>query len=399
VITFPKNKATDILRSYKFLLVVYLCATLFSVWGRFAKKVHNDSYTDYNNYILFRESFHHLVNGIDLYKNHEKEHFDLYKYSPAFAALMAPFTWFLDAPGLMLWNLINALALFFGIYHLPGIHRRAKILMLWFILIELVTNLQNCQSNGLIAGLLVGAFIQFEKKNVVLASLFIVLCAYIKIFGIAAVLLGLLYPDKIKFAISSLIWMIVFAFLPLFFTSPELLMMQYKSWYNVVAHDYSMSYGISLFGIMHSWFQAEFSKNIVLISGLIILLTSFSITRRYKEYDFRLSLFSSLLVWLIIFNPRAESPTYIIATTGIAIWFFSGKRNTLDLVLICFAFILTSLSSTAFFPRSVRTEFVISYALKALPCLLIWVKINYDLLLKKKPAGNSILTFSNQVLR
>jgi hypothetical protein len=271
---------------------------------------------------------------------------------------------------------------------LPFLKKKGKIYVLWFILLELLTSLQNSQSNALIAGLLVLALVMFEKKNVVVASLFIVLCAYIKIFGIAAVVLALLYPNKIKFTLYTLLWIVFFAFLPLAFTNWETFVMQYKSWYHITVFETAISYGVSVFGILHSWFFAD-NKNIVLLTGLLILMAPLLFVNRYRKYNFRLSFFSSLLIWIIIFNHRAESPTFIIAVTGAAIWFFLETRTGLDIFLMVLLFILTSLSPTDLFPRTLRNDFVLPYSLKALPCVLIWIRINVDLLLNKKMIENS----------
>lgn len=40
--------------------------------------------------------------------------------------------------------------------------------------------------------------------------------------------------------------------------------------------------------------------------------------------------------------------------------------------------LLTSLSTTDLFPRFIRAEYVKPYALKALPCTLIWLKIVWE---------------------
>jgi hypothetical protein len=378
-----KNKIAFFLRSYKILFAVYILVAAGAGIGQYLKTKPEEKFTKYNNYLIFRQSFPHLVKGEDLYKSHEPEHFDLYKYSPAFAVLMAPFAMFADLPGLIAWNLINAFALFFGIYFLPFLKRKEKIFALWFVLIELLTSLQNAQSNGLIAGLLLLSFGQFEKRNPALASLFIVLSAYIKIFGIAAVLLGLLYPGKLKFIAYTFFWGVLFALLPLVFTNWETLIMQYKSWYHLISSESTASFGISIFGILHSWFLFD-SKNLALLIGFFILLAPLLRMRQYGENIFRLYFFASLLIWMIVFNHRGESPTYVIAVAGAAIWFFHDFKNRLDIFLILFLFVLTCLSPTDLFPRLLRTNWVVPYSLKALPCIPIWIKINYDLLLKKK---------------
>jgi hypothetical protein len=86
---------------------------------------------------------------------------------------------------------------------------------------------------------------------------------------------------------------------------------------------------------------------------------------------------------MIIFNHKAESPTFVIALSGIAIWFFSQKKNYLNIILVVFAFILASLSPTDIFPAFLRKNIVIPYVLKAVPCILIWAKIIYELMFNK----------------
>ncbi len=44
-----------------------------------------------------------------------------------------------------------------------------------------------------------------------------------------------------------------------------------------------------------------------------------------------------------------------------------------------FAFVLTSMSASDLFPAFVRKEIVRPYALKALPCFVIWLKLVYEM--------------------
>ena len=88
---------------------------------------------------------------------------------------------------------------------------------------------------------------------------------------------------------------------------------------------------------------------------------------------------------MIIFNHKAESPTYIIAITGVAVWFGSQKIKIENLVLLVLALVLTSLSPTDLFPASIREHYVLPYDLKVLPCVLIWLKITFELLFFRNP--------------
>jgi len=76
-------------------------------------------YTHYNNYIIFKQSFFHLIENKDLYQLHPTEHWDYYKYSPTFSLLMAPLACLPNALGLFIWNLLNVLILFWALWKLP----------------------------------------------------------------------------------------------------------------------------------------------------------------------------------------------------------------------------------------------------------------------------------------
>jgi hypothetical protein len=117
--------------------------------------------------------------------------------------------------GLLFWNLINATVLFFAFWKVPFRSDKIRLLALGFILIEMITSLQNSQSNCLITGLILFGFLSMEKRRIWLASLLIVLSAFIKIFGLMAVFLFLLYPGKIKALLYTILWTALLAILPL----------------------------------------------------------------------------------------------------------------------------------------------------------------------------------------
>jgi len=137
-------------------------------------------------------------------------------------------------------------------------------------------------------------------------------------------------------------------------------------------------------GLLHAWFSIEISTNATVVVGILIFSMPFFKLKMYKELAFKYLLLSSILVWIVIFNHKAESPTFIIAMSGVAIWFMNNEKSTLNSFLFVATFILTSLSPTDIFPRFLREEFVKPYSLKALPCILIWIKIIYDMIMQKK---------------
>jgi hypothetical protein len=376
------KKLKTCLRNPKFILGIYIAVAVIASITSILKpdrELGGNLHKDYNNYLIIKHSFSHLIGNKDLYIAYPMEHWDLYKYSPAFAMFMGLFYYFPDFIGLILWNLLNSILLFYSIKLLPVDNLRAKLLMLSFILLELLNSMQNFQSNGLVTGLIIFSFVFFEKRNVVLASLFIMLSVYVKLFGIVAFALFLLYPDKLKFILFSIFWFFVLALLPLLAVSPEQLQYLYISWQNLLANDYSTSQGLSVMGWLNSWFGVSLPKYYVILGGAFLFCIPLINFDSYKKPAFRLLFLSSILIWVIIFNHRAELPTFIIAISGVAIWYFIQERKLENLILIIFAFIFTSLSPTDLFPTHLRDNFVKPYLLKAVPSILIWFKLTYEL--------------------
>src|SRR5258708_26264320 len=174
----------------------------------------------YNNYLIFKQSFFHLLDGTDLYALYPTEHHDLFKYSPTFALFMGPMAILPDYLGLILWNALNAGLLFYAIKTLPFKEDKVKIIVLWFIFQQLLTSVQNSQSNALMAALLILSFNNFEKRNVAVAALYLVAGSYIKIFGAVGAGLFLLYPRKAAFIGYFLLWFLLLMTFPLLVNSP-----------------------------------------------------------------------------------------------------------------------------------------------------------------------------------
>jgi hypothetical protein len=372
------------IRHNNFLVALLVLITIGISAQSFLKKrkTFDDSgitHTHYNNYVIFKQSYFHLQDNKDLYILYPQEHWDLYKYSPGFAVLMAPLALMPDALGLFVWNALNVLVLFFALLQLKPFKQNAHLLMLGVILIELITSTQNSQSNGLIAGLLIFAFVFLEKKQPLIAALFVVLTVFIKLFGLVAFALFLFYPSKLKSILYLLFWTFVFAALPLLFISPEQLVFLYKSWLNLLKEDHGISTGLSVAGWLSTWFGIQ-AKTEVVVAGVLLFCLPMLRFSNYSAYHFRLFYLCSVLIWVIIFNHRAESATFVIAVSGIAIWFFSQKQTPLNFVLLLLTLLFTVLSPTDLFPKYIRETYVVPYVLKAIPCILIWLKISFDLL-------------------
>lgn len=338
------------------------------------------SYTSYNNYIIFKHSFFHLVQGKDLYIPHPAVQSDLFKYPPVFALFFGIFAWMPDWLGLICWNVLNALVLFSAINAIKIFTQKQKAFALLFIALELMTSMQSAQSNGLIAGLMIWAYNGFEDGKTGRAALFIMLATFIKPFGLVAAALFLLYPQKGRFIGFSVLWGLLLATIPVVVTTPLTLGLQYYSWFTMLSADHAASVGYSVVGWLQAWFGVAINKMLVTIVGIVLFCLAYINTKAWDSKGFKILLLASALIWSVIFNHKAESPTFIIAVAGVALWYFSQKQSTINTVLLALVFIFTILSPTDLFPPTLRTGLVIPYQLKVLPCILVWIKILWDLI-------------------
>ena len=371
---------------------VYLGAMLFIAVAAGLKQYFHapsgDGYTHYNNYVIFKQSFFHLVRGQDLYAFHPAEHHDNFLYSPTFAALMAPMATLPDWAGLLLWDLLNASVLALALWRLPGLDARQKGLVAWFVAPEMLGSIQSCQSNPMVAGLLLLAFYHLERENAPAASFMVALAFYVKIFPLVAGLAFLLYRERLRLVAWTAAWLAVLALVPLLFVSPAQLEFLYRSWARLhTASVHAASFGLSVQGWLKTWFGLEPSRLAVLAVGGALAAAPLANVRAHARFDFRLRTLASLMMWMIVFNHLAESPTFVIAMCGVALWCFPEPRTPLRSVLAGVAFFFVSFTYSDLFPTAWREQFVKPYVLKGVAVILAWLAATAEQLLAGRGRG------------
>ncbi len=364
--------------NYLFYGILSLIAIILSVCLYFLVP-HGTYHTNYNDYMIYKISFNHLLEHKDMYLYYESEYNDLYKYSPSFAMLMAPFACLPNLPGLILWNLLNLILPFYAFRNFPFPGEKKMLFAMCFILIEALTSLVATQCNCIMAGLFIITYLCFENKKVLWATLFVTISVFIKPYGLVLFTLFLFYPGKIKAIMYAVMWFVIIFILPLIVISPSGLFMEYKSWLLLLKNDHDVSYGVSFMGLIHSWFGIT-QKNLFVVIGGIILMLPLLRFKAFAYQSFRNLFLASVLIWVIIFNHKAETPGFIIAICGIAIWYFTAQFSWLNFTLLLMAFLFTVMEPTDIFPKFVRDKFLTPYVICVVPCTLIWIKICWELL-------------------
>ena len=344
-----------------------------------------------NNYLIYKGVFTHTINQVNLYLPYPELYGDTNHYGPFFSIIIAPFALLPNAVGIMLWALANAWLLLKAIKLLP-LNTNQKSAILWISALEMMTSTHNLQINPLITALIILSYVMVKRKQDFWAALFIAIGFYIKLYGIVALVFWLFSEHKIRFIGSFIFWMVILFVLPMLISSPQFIMQSYQDWFNSLvaknAENVSGPTGaimqdISVMGIVKRIFDLPYLSTLYfLVPGLIIYGLSLLRFKQYKVLNFQLGVLASTLIFLVLFSTSSESPTYVIAVTGAAIWYVIQPKPASIWVnaLLIFMLVLTCACSTDLCPSYIRKHVIIAYSLKALPCFFIWMYLAFQLL-------------------
>jgi len=347
-----------------------------------------------NNFMIFRQVFWHTIHQLPLYTAYPAEYADVNHYGIFFSTIVAPFALPPVWLGMLLWLIALSALLYIAIRNLPQAN---TLFIYWFCANELLTALYLQQFNIAIAASLLFSFIFIEKEKDVWAAFFIMLGTFVKLYSIAGLAFFFFSKHKTKFTISLAGWSVVFFVLPMLISSPDYVMGQYTDWLRVLSEKnqenmFALHQNISLLGMVRKISGIATYSDLWLIGpGIVLFLLPYLRFKQYANLAFRYFILASALLFIVLFSTGSESSGYITALIGVCIWYTAApwKRNKWDLALVIFVFIITSLSPTDIFPHFIRKTLIKPYALKALPCVMVWLQICYELCTRDFSESNS----------
>ena len=331
-----------------------------------------------NNFLIFRAASLHLLHGVDMYAAYPALHLDKFKYSPTFALLFLPFAVVPFALSALLWNALNACALWIAIgMVLP---RRAALVARAIVFMDMLGSLQNVQSNALVAGLIILTFAAYERRLTVLGTLAASVGASIKVFPLAGLSFAIFHPRKLRVAMATIVLAVGLLLLPLLVTPPQTLLAQYASWRAVEAHD-ALDRGFTVMQMVELLFHQGWPNWPQQLGGVLLLVAPVLVRHdRWTEWTFRRLYLCAVLLFCVIFNHQSESPTFVIAAAGAGIWFASlGKPKRGEWALFAFFVVCTILASSDAMPRVVQRQLFDRYHFKTVPAVLLWVVLQFQL--------------------
>jgi hypothetical protein len=365
-------------RSEGWILALYALTAVFVTW----QELHLDHI---NNWRMARWSFYQLLHGANLYAAYPAQYYDLYQYSPTFALLVAPFALPPMWLGLLLFNTFNIAVFYYAVRRLlPGRPGLIALLILYF---EVLRSTQNTEINTLVSGLIILAFLWLENGRLARPAAAIAAGAAIKVFPLAAGALALPHRWRWRFgaALAGALALAILA--PLLVTPASTLLHQYRWWYALEGH-YSTALRLeSLMALLNLVVPGQWPNWPVQLAGTALLLLPYLVRRAdWSDAGFRRAMLYLLLLYVILFNHQAESPTFIIAMTGVVAWYLTGPRRWYHHALLVLSWVLVSLFSEIL-PASVLNACCRPYHYKTIPILLVWLVMLWELLAPRRDGG------------
>ena len=357
--------------------------TLLSLVGML--KLHRS----HNNFLIFKGVYWHTVNGTSLYAAYPSEYSDVNHYGPLFSLIIAPFALLPEWAGMLLWLLFLSGWLFAAIYW-SGLRKSQQVYIYWFCGFTLLTALFMQQCNIAIAAIILSSFFLIEKEHEGWAAFFIVLGTLVKLYGIVGLAFFLFSRHKLRLTLWLAVWSVILFLAPMAISSPDYIIGQYHEWFTCLVekntHNLnSFAQNISLLGfVRRTTGHADYSDLWLIIPGMALFALPYLRFSQYKNLAFRETILASVLLFVILFSTGSEASGYVIALLGVCIWYTAApwKRGKWAIALMVFVFILSGMGNCDLIPKTIRHDYIQTYALRALPISIVWLWLCYELCTK-----------------
>ena len=379
-----KQKFLKLISDYRIIFVIYIVVAAITAYSKYKRGTGG-----YNNYLIFKGVFTNTLQERNIFLQYPDLYFDSNHYGIFFSLLIAPFAMMPDGFGAVLWNVASTLVFLYAVYKLPFSDAK-KSFFAWLCLQEFITAATYFQFNIILTGLLILSAVYIYERKETQSAFTILIGTFVKIYGIVGLSAFFFIKNKSKFILSFVAIALLFFVLPMLISSKEFGIQSYFDWYtslsgkNLENQALGTRQDYSLMGVVRRILgNAEISNLIFLIPGFLLFMLPYLRIKQFKFLPFQLMILASTLLFVVLFSSGSESPTYIIAVSGVVIWFLMQKKWTkVDIGLLIFVMIFTCFAFSDLFPKSIKEEVFIKYSTKAIPCIIIWFRVMYELLTK-----------------
>jgi hypothetical protein len=377
-----KQKFLKLISDYRIIFVIYIIVAAITAYSKYKRGTGG-----YNNYLIFKGVFYNTLQERNIFLQYPDLFFDSNHYGIFFSLLIAPFAMMPDGFGAVLWNVSGTLVFLYAIYKLPFSNAK-KSFFAWLCFQEFITAATYFQFNIILTGLLILSAVYIYERKETQSAFAILIGTFVKVYGIVGLSAFFFIKNKTKFIFSFVVIAILFFVLPMLISSKEFGIQSYIDWYvslsekNLSNQTLMSRQDYSLMGVVRRILgNANISNLIFLIPGFAFFMLPYLRIKQFKFLPFQMMILASTLLFIVLFSSSSESPTYIIAVAGVMIWFLmQNKLTKIDIGLLIFVMIFTCFAFSDLFPKFIKEEVFIKYSTKAIPCILIWFRVMYELL-------------------
>ena len=266
---------------------------------------------------------------------------DAFLYGPLFTLLFTPFAWLPPWLGPFAWNIGNFLLFFYAIRSLP-LSETKKTRFYFFVFLMMANNLMYYQYNLVVASIFLLAYAFLEKGRPMASILLIGVSGFTKIYGVFQYAFLLFYQRTWRNVFLYVLpTLLILALLPLVMLSPRELLNTYTSWISSFPWHFQSRPWMSVFHI-RLLFSAVPVSTIPYQLGALALLSLLSLWRLNRSADagFRAQTTGIMMGWVILFSNSPEIGTYLIAMTGLALWYYNSQPVKGEKILFALNFFL-----------------------------------------------------------
>jgi hypothetical protein len=293
-----------------------------------------------------------------------------YKYGPSFLLFpLVPLSYLPLIPAAIIWQVLSLLVYLFGVIFFfkaisPDNFKPSFGFAFFFslvLLFDLNTNGVYCQSNTLLAGLMLAGVGLYGEKKYFLSGMILAYASWMKVLPF---FLSLILATELKkryivsYFVSLASFLLVVFSLTGFTTGVRL----YRSWVEVLAIDRNLVYGpwVHFFLGLKAFFEANFGLvfhweivAMAAVVGILMAVVLFIKFRPYTKEELKL-IVTMIFSYLLLFNSRTEGPSIVLMGPLYGIWLIGLYKNASPLNakniiwwgFLVLAFFLTSLSKT-----------------------------------------------------
>lgn len=349
----------------------------------------------YKVFLVYQSGTLDFWHNINPYSNWQHP-LDRYLYGPVFSLFFAVLAFLPSWLGALVWNIGSFILFFTAVFYLPGKHfpKKQKQFIFWFLFPIVITDLFYFQTNVFVTSLFLIAYSLFERNKSGAAILVVLFSGFAKIYGLIQLGTLLFYRKLWRNVLITLACSALLFLIPLIKIHYSELLNYYQTWFAAIDQRHNPIDFEVIYRLFHLLGYRSVFEHVVLIQGIFLFAVCICTLvnyRKFADFNFRTQVFAIVISWVILFSTTAEKHTYVIAMTGLVLWYLTGPKARFDRTLLWLNFVLIILIPIdAIFPKALMRLLYYKLGLNLLLFTITWLRMFSFTYFRKDAAENKV---------